>query len=86
MSNEKYIGVQDSYRNAANETDVPRYGDDEADYDRFSQVPEPEVVGGKKKTKSAGKPAPKAEAYGEGEQKKSAPATPPRKPADRPQA
>ena len=85
MSNEKYIGVQDSYRNAANETDVPRYGDDEADYDRFSQAPEPEVVGEKKKSKSAGKPVAKPEAT-DGEQKKSAPTAPPRKVADRPQA
>lgn len=45
---EDYIAVHPSYKNAANETDVPLYADDEERelYEKFGQGPEAEIVGG----------------------------------------
>jgi hypothetical protein len=38
-----FVGVSDSYANAANDTDVPRVAEEDKElYERFGEVPEPE--------------------------------------------
>lgn len=61
-NSDRYIGVQDSYQNAANDTDKPRYGDNKALYEKFASVPEPEVVGKKKEEEEVKVAPPKAAA------------------------
>lgn len=54
--NETFVGVDPIYANAAVEADAPQYPEDDPEeldkYERFSEVPEPEVVSNYASTKS----------------------------------